>query len=269
MRVPPLLSALLSISFLVLLAGQAAAACAPLRFGYTDQAVPPYYLGVGPNEGKPAAGALADLTREAAASAGCATVMVRMPPPRLRLSMESGKIDATSLFSPDVIGSSPNIVYPLDKHGKPDPARGLALHSVVFVRTSDGLAKNGDPAVVMRGRIIGLSHGAPHIKALRERGVEVDQGAANPDTNFEKLRRHRIDGFAVSLASQDDMDATVAARYGKEFTRLDKPLFSTTAWLALNKTYYEQNRQQAEAIWQWYGTHGPARLSALLKKYGN
>lgn len=262
-------SPLLSVPLLVLLAGQAGAACAPLRFGYTDQAIPPYYLGTGAAEGKPAAGALADLTREAAASAGCTTVMVRMPPPRLRLSMEAGTIDATSLFSPDVVGPSPQIVYPLNKHGKPDPARGLALYSVVFVRTSDGLPKHGDPAVVMRGRIIGLSHGAPHIKALRERGVQVDQGAANPDTNFEKLRYHRIDGFTISLAKPDDMDATVAARYGKEFTRLDKPLFTTTAWLALNKTYYDQNRQQAEAIWQWYGTHGPARLSALLKKYGN
>ncbi|WP_152447090.1 hypothetical protein [Janthinobacterium sp. HH01] len=265
---PMRVTLLLSLPMLTLLAGQAAAACAPLRFGYTDQAVPPYYLGTGPNEAKPAAGALAELTRDAAASAGCETVMVRMPPPRLRMSMEAGKIDATSLFSPDVVGASPQIVYPLDKHGKPDPTRGMALYSVVFVRTADGLPKNGDPAVVMRGRIIGLSHGAPHIKVLRERGVQVDQGAANPDTNFEKLRRRRIDGFAVSLASQDDMDATVAARYGKEFTRLDKPLFTSTAWLALSKTYYDQNPKQAEAIWQWYGTHGPARLGALLKKYG-
>ena len=262
-------SLLLLLPLLALLAGQAAAACAPLRFGYTDQAIPPYYLGGGAEEGKPAAGALADLTREAAASAGCATVMVRMPPPRLRMSMVDGKIDATSLFSPDVVGPSPAIVYPLDKHGKPDPVRGMALYSVVFVRTADHLPRNGDPAVVMKGRVIGLSHGAPHIKVLRERGVEVDQGAANPDTNFEKLRRHRIDGFAVSLAQPDDMDATVAARYGTEFMRLNKPLFTTTAWLALSKSYYDQNRQQSEAIWQWYGTHGPARLSALLKKYDN
>lgn len=107
------------------------------------------------------------------------------------------------------------------------------------------------------------------MKQQPARAVQVDQGAANPDTNFEKLRYRRIDGFAISLAKPDDMDATVAARYSKEFMRLDKPLFTTTAWLALNKTYYDQNRQQAEAIWQWYGTHGPARLGALLKKYGN
>lgn len=257
---------LLTFTLLAVAAGHAVSACTPLRFGYTDQVVAPYYLGSGAQEGDPP-GALAELTREAVANGGCAIVMVRMPPARLRMSLEAGAIDATSLFSPEVVGPSPQIVYPLDKQGRPDTRRGMHLYSVVFVRAEDHLPIDGDPAKLLHGRIIGVSHGAPHIKALRKLGVEVDDGAANPDLNFEKLRRHRIDGFAISISAQDDMDASIASRYGKRFVRLNKPLITTTAWLALNKHYYDTNRAHADAMWDWYGSRGAQRISVLLKKY--
>lgn len=266
MRLPSLLPLLAPAMFAVVCCPAASAGCEPLRFGYTDQTVAPYYLGRGPLAADPP-GALAELTREAAAFAGCATLLVRMPPPRLRDAMERGMIDASSVYGPDVVGHSPNIVYPLDKRGLPDASRGLALYTVVFVRRSAGLPKDADPAVTLRGKTIGLSHGAPHIKTLLARGVAIDQGAPNPEANFEKLRHGRIDGFAISLAAQSDMDATVAARYGDEFIRLDKPLLTTTAWLALNRRYYEQNQAYAEALWQWYGKRGAIRLGALLKNY--
>lgn len=263
MRVLPLLA--LSIS--VLLAGHAAGACPALRYGYTDKAVPPYYLGTGPAAPEPP-GALAELAREAAASAHCPVRMVRMPPARLHQSLNAGAIDAMSLFAPDVVGELPNVIYPRDKQGKLDTARAMPLYTVVFVRAADHLPIDADPVLTMRGRIIGVSQGAPHIKHLREVGVEVDAGAANPDLNFEKLKRGRIDGFAISLSTMEDMDAPVAARYGLQFIRLRRPLLTTNSWLALNRDYYENNRDAAETIWNWYGAHGRARLNALLKKYG-
>lgn len=243
-----------------------AAGCAPLRFGYTDQAIPPYYLGNGASAPEPP-GALAELTRDGAAAAGCTAVMVRMPPARLRFSLNAGTIDATSLFSPDVVGASPNIVYPLDQRGKPDISRGLPLYTVLFVRSSDHRPLDGDPVKLMRGKVLGLSHGAPHIKYLQQMGVRVDDGAANPDLNFEKLKRGRIDGFAISLFTPGDMDEQVAARFGKQIVRLRKPMIVTHSWLALNKAYYDNNREHAEALWRWYGSSGQARFSALLKKY--
>lgn len=262
MRAWPLLFILISF----LLSGQAAGACQPLRYGYTDKAVPPYYMGAGPQAPEPP-GALAELAREAAASARCRVQMVRMPPARLHKSLDEGAIDAMSLFDPQVVGELPNVVYPRDKLGKLDAARAMPLYVVVFVRARDYLPLDADPAVTMRGRIIGVSQGAPHIKYLQSAGVEVDAGATNPDLNFEKLKLGRIDGFAISLSMPEDMDAPVAERYGKEFVRLRKPLLVINSWLALNRAYYENNHEASEAIWNWYGDHGRARLKALLKKY--
>jgi ABC-type amino acid transport substrate-binding protein len=259
-------SHLFSLPLLALLAGQAAGACAPLRYGYTDKAVAPYYLGSGAEEGKPP-GALAELTRESVNGGGCPIVMVRMPPARLRASLEEGRIDATSLFAPDIIGTVPNTVYPRDKSGKIDPSRGIPLYTVVFVRAGDRYPRHGEPAALLRGRTVGLSQGAPHIAAVRGLGVEVDDGAANPELNFEKLKLGRIDAFAISISSMDDMDPMMAARYGRQFVRLDKPLLTSSSYLALNQAYYAANRGQAEAIWRWYGKHGQARMTALLKKY--
>ncbi|MGW8393207.1 hypothetical protein [Pseudoduganella sp. HUAS MS19] len=262
MRAWPLLSILISF----LLAGQAAGACQPLRYGYTDKAVPPYYAGSGAQAPEPP-GALAELARDAGASAHCPVRMVRLPPARLHKSLDEGAIDAMSLFDPQVVGELPNVVYPRDRQGRLDAARAMPLYVVVFVRARDRLAPDADPAAAMRGRVIGVSQGAPHIRYLQSAGVEVDAGAANPDLNFEKLRLGRIDGFAISLSMPEDMDAPVAARYGKQFVRLRKPLLVINSWLALNRGYYENNREASEAIWTWYGVHGRARLKTLLKKY--
>lgn len=257
----------LSLILSLLLAGHAAASCPPLRYGYTDKAVPPYYVGAGPKAPEPP-GALAELAREATASARCPTEFVRMPPARLQKSLDEGVIDAMSLFAPEVVGEMPNVVYPRDKQGNLDMARALPLYAVVFVRARDGISLDAEPGQVLRGKVIGVSQGAPHIKYLRKVGVEVDAGAANPDRNFEKLKLGRIDGFAISLSTPEDMDASVAKRYGKQFVRLRKPILVINSWLALNRSYYENNRAASEAIWDWYGAHSRTRLIALLKKYG-
>lgn len=256
-----------SLIFSLLLAGHAAASCPPLRYGYTDKAVPPYYLGAGPKAPEPP-GALAELAREATVSAHCPVQFVRMPPARLQKSLDEGAIDAMSLFAPDVVGEMPNVVYPRDKQGNLDMTRALPLYAVVFVRARDGIALDADPGQALRGKVIGVSQGAPHIKSLRKVGVEVDAGAANPDRNFEKLKLGRIDGFAISLSTPEDMDASVAKRYGKQFVRLRKPILVINSWLAMNRSYYENNRAASEAIWDWYGAHSRTRLNALLKKYG-
>lgn len=258
---------LFSLSIGLVLAAHAGAACPALRYGYTDKAVTPYYLGTGSKAPEPP-GALAELAREAAASAHCPAEFVRMPPARLHKSLGEGVIDAMSLFAPDVVGEMPNVIYPRDKQGNLDTARALPLYTVVFVRARDGLSLDGEPGLTLQGKIIGVSQGAPHIKYLQKAGVAVDAGAANPDRNFEKLKLGRIDGFAISLSTPEDMDAAVAKRYGKQFVRLRKPILVINSWLAMNRSYYENNRAASEAIWDWYGAHGRTRLNALLKKYG-
>lgn len=266
MRVPLLYACLAAALHLAHAAAAPGETCAPLRFGYTDKSVPPYYLGSGPLEHDPP-GALAQLARDAGAAASCRVDMVRMPPARLHMSLDNGAIDATSLFSPDLIGSRPDIVYPLGADGKPDPTRGTPLFIVVFVRAADKLPANGDTLALLRGRTLGLSQGAPHLKYLKARGLTVDDGAATPDLNFEKLKLGRIDGFAIALFAAGDMDDDIRTRFAGQFVRLDKPLMMSHSWLALNRSWYLQNRRQAEAIWRWYGAHGPARFAELLHQY--
>jgi hypothetical protein len=247
-----------------LAAFDAGAACTPMRFGYTDQAVEPYYRGSGRQEANPP-GASVELVRASAASAGCSVESVRLPPARLPLSLNNGLIDATPLSTPELEGS--NIAYPRDKNGNIDRSRGLTLYTVVFVRASDKVARDVDTARYFRGRRLGTFHGAPYAASLRQAGYEVDDGARDVQANFEKLRLGRIDGYAISLAAPSDMDGEVTARFGDTIVRLEQPLRMGTVWLVLNKDYYERNRDYAEAMWTWLGAHGRNRFTELLKKY--
>lgn len=251
---------------LALLAGRAVADCAPLRFAYTDKEVLPYYVGAGAEVAEPP-GAAVELMREAAVKAGCPLSLQRLPTGRLLASLDAGTIDAMLTYAPEVVGAGPNVVYPLDRAGRPDPARGMRLYTMVFVRAADGLPRGGAPAELLRGRVVGLSQGAQHIKLLRGLGLTVDDGAANPALNFEKLKLGRIDAFAIALGAPDEMDALLAVRYGGRFVRLDKPLLRPGSWLVFNKSYYEGNRRQAEALWQWMGANSSARIGALSRKY--
>lgn len=256
--------ALLLLAATALPASALAAGCEPMRFGYTTQHVPPYYLGSGTREDNPP-GASVELVREIAASAGCDTITVRLPPARLLLSVEAGDIDATALGGSD--GIRPKLAYPLDAQGKPDASRGLQLQTVVFVRASDRIAHDVDTAQYLRGRRIGTFHGARYAALFRQMGYTVDDGGADIRANLDKLMLRRIDGFAVALASPGDMDAEVAAHYGNDIVRLEQPLRTSVVWLLLNRDYYERNREHAEAMWNWLGTHGRKRFAELLKKY--
>jgi hypothetical protein len=69
---------LMAAFVLAAVASSACAECAPIRLGYTDQELPPYYLGSGSVEGNPP-GVTIELIREIAASAGCTVVAVRLP----------------------------------------------------------------------------------------------------------------------------------------------------------------------------------------------
>lgn len=260
----PLLAGMLAFAA-TLAAAHAGAACAPIRFGYPDQAVEPYYRGSGRLEADPP-GASVELVRAVAASAGCTMESVRLPAARLLLSLSNGTIDATPFGIGEIPGS--NIAYPRDRNGNIDRSRGLTLYTVVFVRASDKVSRDVDTANYFRSRRLGVLHGVPYAATFREAGYEVDDGARDVRTNVEKLRLGRIDGFAISLAGRADLDGEMAASFGGAIVRLDQPLRVGTVWLLLNKDYYEHNREAAEAMWTWLGEHGHSRFTELLKKYG-
>lgn len=248
----------------LLLAHQAHSACAPIRVGYLDQHRPPYYLGSGSREPTPP-GASIDLIREIAAGAGCTIVTSRMPYLRMRGALEADVIDASPLDTegPDL----QRFAYPLDRAGRLDRSRSMRMHTVLFVRARDGLARDTDTARLLVGRRIGVMHGASITQRMRDAGARVDDGAADAGRNLEKLRLGRIDAFAVPLVSPGDMDALVAARYGNEIVRLDRPAQTHHIYLVFNKHYYARHREQVETMWDWIGTNGNTRFVTLVRKY--
>lgn len=248
----------------MLAASSAAAACTPLRLGYADQHRPPYYLGSGNAEAKPA-GAGVDLIREAAAIVGCKVTSVRLPPARLRSALKAGTIDAMPMeaVEPD------RYLYalPLDAAGNLDAGKALRVHTVVFVRASDSALRNIDPARDFGQRWLGSNHAASLVAPLRKLGFRVDDGALDTERNLEKLMRKRIDGYAASVAAAGDMDNWVAAKYGKAIVRLERPVQTNNIWLAINKDYYARHPVQVTALWDWIAEHGRQRFAKIVRGY--
>ncbi len=251
---------------LALAASQAIGACTPMRLGYVDQHRPPYYMGAGSVE--PAhPGASVELMRAIAASAGCDVVTVRLPLLRLRAALEAGSIDAMPIDASEADGDK--FALPKNKAGKLDRDKALRFNAIVFVRASDMLAKDIDPADYFKTRVLGVNYGAALGTQLRSLGYQVDDGALESSRNIEKMLHKRIDGYALSLVSAGDIDRVVASGFGERVIRMDKPLLVNHIWLALSKGYFEKNPRQAEIMWNWVGTQGHARFAELVKKYEN
>lgn len=254
----------LSIPGLLLVAGSCMAACAPLRLGYVDKHRPPYYLGSGNDEAAPA-GASVDLIREIAASAGCKVISVRLPHARLRAALKAGTIDAMSMEALD--SDKSHYALPLDAAGNLDTAKALQVHTVIFVRAADTALRSGDPVRQFGQRWLGTNHAAPLVGQLRQLGFRVDDGALDAERNLEKLLRNRIDGYAISVAAPADMDAWVAARFGKAIARLNHPVLTNNVWLAVSKDYHARYPAEVAVMWNWVAENGRSRFANLVKKY--
>jgi hypothetical protein len=247
-----------------ILAASAQGACAPVRFAYPDQDRPPYWLGNGSEVASPP-GASVELVREFTASAGCPVSLLRLPVARLRTALQAGVAD----FTPTDESSfgAPGVVFPVDAKGEVDVKRSVPLVMVAFVRASDKIDRATDPAEYFRGRTVGTTQGASYAVRMKQLGIAIDSGGSGTQSNLEKLRLKRIDGFVVSLISETDMDSYVARRYKGQIVRLEKPLMRTNVWLATSRSYYDSHTAQVEAMWNWLGTTGNKRFTDLLKKY--
>jgi hypothetical protein len=249
---------------IALAAGQAVAACAPVRVGYIDQHRPPYYMGAGAVV--PArAGASIELIREIVASAGCDAIFVRLPLLRMRAALIAGTIDAMPMDASE--DDALLVALPKDKAGRLDRSRALRYHTVVFVRAADQLPADTDPAVYFKTHTLGVNHGASMVPQLQAHGYQVDEGALDAPRNLQKLLRKRVDGYGASLVAVGDMDGVVAASFGAQVLRLQKPLRVTNIWLGVSKAYFEKNPRQTEVMWNWVGAHSAARFATLVKKY--
>ncbi|WP_348696481.1 hypothetical protein [Duganella fentianensis] len=243
-----------------------ASACEPIRIGYLDKERPPYWLGTG-QEIPVKPGASVELVKRFAASAGCDTNLVRLPVMRIKQALASGELDFAPMDSSakDTVG----IVFPRDKGQQLDIARALPLNIVVFVRSTDQIPQTTDPTDYFQNRSLGITLGSSYKLRLQSLGLKVDSGAVDIARNLEKLRLKRIDGFAVSVTSPNDMDSYIAQKYKGAIVRLVQPILTDHIWLAASESYYLMHKSQVEKMWSWLGSSGTKEFSALLKEYSD
>lgn len=257
---------IVAILAMLLAIDHASGMCTPLRLGYVNQHRPPYFLGSGSAESR-APGASVDLMRDVAASAGCRIISVRLPPLRLRKAMDNDSIDAMLMAA----GQSDVSHYalPLTKNGRLDEARAIPMYTVVFVRADDKLPANTDPQHYFASHRLGMNNGSTLAAQLRTMGFTIDDGAHDGARNLEKLARGRIDGYAATLVTPGQLDASIAASFGKQIVRLDTPLRTHHFWLAFTKRYHDRHRDAVETMWNWVGEHGHQRFVERVNEYGN
>ncbi|MGV7209127.1 substrate-binding periplasmic protein [Oxalobacteraceae bacterium A2-2] len=241
-----------------------AAPCIPLKVGYMDQDRPPFWLGRGETVPEPP-GAAVDLIREAVAGAGfgCPPTLVRLPVARLRLALQQGDIDMTTLGQ--MPSYPPGIALPRDKAGNIDNERAMQNVLIVLVRAADKIPAGINPQQYFKGKVLGAPQGATTNATLRGLGLTVDDGARDLERNLEKLRLGRIDGVVASTVKPEYLDGLLA-RYHGEVVRLPQPLVNVRVWLAFNQAYYRRHREQVEALWTWLDVNR-GTLGHVMQKY--
>lgn len=243
---------------------QAAAPCTPVRIGYSDRERAPYYMGNGGDvPARP--GVLVELMRDAFRSVGCPVELVRLPVARVRLALTSGAIDIAPSDTP--ADSNAGYLIATTASGAPDHRRALRTMAYVFVRSADHLPVDTDPAHYFRTHALAVNQGTVLAEHLRAAGLQVDDGSFSSWNNLDKLQLKRVDGFTLALMTPAAFDPYITTRYGGQVTRLDKPVRVASMWLGANRGYYQRNRAQVEAVWNWIGAHGAQQVEALSKKY--
>ena len=248
---------------LLLLCGRSYAGECVIRVAYPDRERPPYYFGNGAVVPE-IAGAGADLLRLAVRSVGCRAELVRLPAARIRLALTSGSVDLAPVDLRD--GEEPYSALPM-KAGRPDTRRGMRVTAVVYARAADGLPANTNPRNYFKNRTLATNQGSPLGEQLRDEGYTIDDGAPDAYSNMDKVALGRADGFAISIANADVMDAVIAARHGGALARLATPMRTSTLWLSASNAYFADHGGQVEAVWNWWGENAVRKLGELLKNY--
>lgn len=249
-----------SLLLFVCAGAHAAEACTPVRVGYSDRERLPYYVGNGA-EVPERPGVLVELFRDAVRSGGCAPVFVRLPAARVRMALASGKIDVAPTYTPG--DKQADYVVATTVHGELDTRRALRSMAVVFVRSEDRLSPATDPQRYFKTHMLAANQGTMLASQLRAAGLQVDDGSVSSESNFDKLRLKRVDGFTVALMTPSALDPYLNG----QLARLDKPLSVSYVWLGANRDYYRRNREQVEAIWNWLGAHGAHQIDTLTRRY--
>lgn len=255
---------ILFLFLLALMARDSMATCQSIRVGVINYSFPPYYIYDTPQSTVPR-GASIELIKALGDSVGCPVTFIPLPLARLKAELLAGTIDITPMEAQS--NNEIGIAFPLNNNGQLDIDRSVISTMVVFVRSIDHLDFETEPKTYFQNHVLGIRHGLATVITLRNTGIMVDDGASDTLRNFDKLKLHRIDGFAISLNIPDSLDSLVRSKYGDEIIRLNRPALTVYNWIAVNRNYYDLHKDQVEAMWRWLGIKGRPKFLELIRKY--
>lgn len=241
------------------------AASKDFRICYETQPFPPYFMSQKNGSSIRVVGALPDVLKRAVLGVGMTPKFVGFPWKRCLELLEQNKVDGT--FPSIYLKSRENIGrYPMTDGGE-DRSRSLAkVDYSIFTAKENPVPWNG----VFSGKYtpaIGAPLGYVVVQTLK------NKHKIKANTQFLALR-------GLQLVSLGRLDGYVVERIGGErLLRLDKishkvtalePPFESHFWhLMISHSFYAENPEIAEAMWDQVGTIRQQHLTQYIKNHLN
>ncbi|MGQ5521662.1 substrate-binding periplasmic protein [Chitinimonas sp. PSY-7] len=246
------------LSVLILLASPVLAC--QISLAYNSEPSSPYFIGDGYVPPKKP-GAAVELLQLAATQIGCTLKLTRLPNMRVLAEAQVGKYDGVFMYSYNAERAA-SFVYPT-RAGKPDGSRRITSLSYYLYRAKGASANwDGQHFSGINGAI-GVNLGWSVGKDLLAKGLQIEE-AISTRQNFAKLRNGRIAAYATqdlagdSVIQEDDI---------KDVERLPTPISSKDYFILFNPTYYQQNHDRVEQLWNVIGNLRESSLPGILRLY--
>ncbi len=216
-----------------------------IKFGYSDVEAFPFQIN---HEAQPPGIALEIITR-VAKDIGISIIFLQLPNKRVLHSLQKGEIDGAFMYSYKPERESDGH-FPM-KNGKPDEKKRIATLSYYMYKLKDcPLQWDGEklscPDFNVINNKIGANTGYSIVDDLKNKGIEVDDGARTTDQNFKKLLNKRIIGYAHQNLVADNY---IKHNNITAIEKLPIPIVTKSYYLLFSHQFMKKNPQLAEKIW--------------------